>query len=137
MSHFTCHMLHVTCHMSGVLCHQFIFYMVVEPVVGGSVINGAYPIYFFTASAHWADSVIELPCPSVCMCVCLFVCAIGCSFLLGLSLTLRSHDEFQACHWSIPPPPKKKSWKKEEKNNKKKNWIPLPKLFFGFLKVFS
>ena len=31
---------------------------------------------FFTDSALWAGSVIESPCP----CVCLSVCAIGCSF---------------------------------------------------------
>ena len=30
--------------------------------------------YFFTESAHWADSVIELRCPSVCLFVCLSVC---------------------------------------------------------------
>ena len=30
----------------------------------------------FTESAHWANSVIELPCPFVC----LSVCAIGCIF---------------------------------------------------------
>ena len=33
--------------------------------------------------------------------MCLFVCAIGCSFFLGLSVALRSHDQFQASHWSI------------------------------------
>ena len=27
----------------------------------------------FTESAHWADSVIESRCPSVCMCVCMSV----------------------------------------------------------------
>ena len=26
--------------------------------------------YIFTESAHWADSVIESPCPSVCLFVC-------------------------------------------------------------------
>ena len=30
----------------------------------------------FTDSALWAGSVIESPCPSVCVCV----CTIGCSF---------------------------------------------------------
>ena len=33
--------------------------------------------------------------------VCLFVCAIRCSFLLGLSLALRSHDQFRPL---IDPP---------------------------------
>ena len=35
------------------------------------------------------------------MCVC--VCAIRCIFL-GLSLALRSHDQFQASHCPAPPP---------------------------------
>ena len=39
---------------------------------------------------------------SVCVSVCLFVCTIGCSFFQGLSLALRSHDQFQASHWSTP-----------------------------------
>ena len=29
--------------------------------------------YIFTESAHWADSVIESQCPSVCLFVCVFV----------------------------------------------------------------
>ena len=32
------------------------------------------------------------------------VCANGCIFFLGLSLTLRSHDQFQAFHMSHPAP---------------------------------
>ena len=53
---------------------------------------------------HWVDSVIESPCPSVWMSVCPWYM---CSFFLGLSLALRSHDQFQASHWSSPhlPPP--------------------------------
>ena len=37
-----------TCHISGVRCHlfYFIFYKVVRLVVGGSVINVAYPVQF-------------------------------------------------------------------------------------------
>ena len=35
---------------------------------------------------------------------CLSVCAIRWSFFLGLSLALRSHDQFQASHWSSLPP---------------------------------
>ena len=34
-----------TCHVSGVRCN-FSFYKVMELDVGGSIINGAYPIYF-------------------------------------------------------------------------------------------
>ena len=41
---------------------------------------------------------------SVCLFVCLCVCAIGCSFFQGLSLALRSQDQFQASHWSSLPP---------------------------------
>ena len=36
----------------------------------------------------------------VAMSVCVWFCAIGCSFFQGLSLSLRSHDQFQASHWS-------------------------------------
>ena len=35
------------------------------------------------------------------MSICLSVCTIGCSFFQGLSLDLRSHDQFQASHWSL------------------------------------
>ena len=52
MSRVTCHVSRVTCHVSNVTirkkdnnnnnCHK-----VVELVGGGSVINGAYPFYFF------------------------------------------------------------------------------------------
>ena len=76
----------------------------------------------FTESANcsdWANSVIELLCPSVCLCF----CTTGCSFFLGLTLTLRSHDQFQASHWSsLPPPPLKKNWNKF--------YLPRPP-FFG------
>ena len=51
---------------------------------------------------HWAELVIESPCP--------YVCAIKCSFFLGISLALRSHDQIPASHWSThphPTPPKK------------------------------
>ena len=39
------------------------------------------------------------------VCVCLFVCwRHQVQFFLGLSLALRSHDQFQASHWpSLPP----------------------------------
>ena len=36
--------------------------------------------HFFTDSALWAGSVIESPCPCVCLSFCLSFCAIGCSF---------------------------------------------------------
>ena len=51
---------------------------------------------FSPTRPHWAELVIESPCPSVCLSVCACVCAVGCSFFLGLSLALRSHDQFQA-----------------------------------------
>ena len=37
-----------------------------------------------------------MPCPSVCV----WFCANGCSYFQGPSLALRSHDQFQAFHWS-------------------------------------
>ena len=70
MSHVMCHVLRVTCHVSHVTCHlspvtcQIFFYFyillifffffftlkkfdkVVELIGGGSVINGAYTVYF-------------------------------------------------------------------------------------------
>ena len=57
---------------------------------------------------HWAKSVIESPCLSVCLFVFLCVCAIGCRIFLGLSLALRSYDQFLASHCLPPltPPPK-------------------------------
>ena len=36
----------VTCQVSHVRCHMHFFYKVVELVGGGSVINGAYPVFF-------------------------------------------------------------------------------------------
>ena len=85
----------------------------------------------FTESAQWADLVSKLRCPPVCLFFYWSVCAIGCSFLqlgllyififlflyicplsmqflLGLSLALRSYDQFKATHWSTlycPPAP--------------------------------
>ena len=47
---------------------------------------------------HWADTVIELRCPSVCVSVFLCVCLIGCSFFQGLSLALRSQC-ISLCLW--------------------------------------
>ena len=35
------------------------------------------------------------------MSVCLCVRAIECSFFLGLSLALRSHDQIPASHWTL------------------------------------
>ena len=58
-------------------------------------------IFFSLNRPHRADSVIELPCPSVWMSVCLRQ---GVQFFCGLSLALRSHDQFQASNWSSLPP---------------------------------
>ena len=56
-----------------------------------------HPLFFFSPTRpHWPELVIESSCPCVCLCV----CAIGCSFFLGLSLALRSHDQIPASHWS-------------------------------------
>ena len=46
-----CHKSRATCHMSRVTCQMFFFvfllFKVVKLIGGGSVINGAYPFYFF------------------------------------------------------------------------------------------
>ena len=63
LSGVTCHVSHITCHMSCAMCHvscitcrmshvtchmsRFFCEKKVELVSGGSVINGAYPVYFF------------------------------------------------------------------------------------------
>ena len=44
-----CQVSHVRCQVSGVTCHIFLLLFLdieVELVGGGSVINGAYPVYF-------------------------------------------------------------------------------------------
>ena len=111
--------------------------------------------------AHWAHSVLEF--------VCLSVCAIWCNFLGGLSLALISHEQFPGLSL-IPPPsllrppstsslpwklwnfetlklgnlktlkPKKCLWQK--KNLLKKMWVAkkqrlaqqniCPKILFGY-----
>ena len=60
MSRVTCHISHVTCHVSHVRCHMYFFFYlllffvffsnkVVKIIGGGSVIHGAYPVYFFVS----------------------------------------------------------------------------------------
>ena len=49
MSGVRCQLIGVKCHMSGVACHVFFSHKVVKLVGGGSVINGAYPVYFYYA----------------------------------------------------------------------------------------
>ena len=47
MSHFSCHMSCVMCHVSHIfLFHLFHLYNVDGLVGRGSIINGAYPVYF-------------------------------------------------------------------------------------------
>ena len=54
MSRVMCHVSRVMCHVSRVTCHMihiYIFFFpdkVVKFIGGGSVINGAYPVYFFS-----------------------------------------------------------------------------------------
>ena len=61
MSHVTCHMSPVMCHMSGVKCHMswvtchIFFLQSDEAYRWGSVINGAYPVYFFFINKCYAD----------------------------------------------------------------------------------
>ena len=58
--------------------------------------DSPFIFFIFIKSANWADSIIELQCPSVCLSVCPF----SCDFFQGLSLALRSHDQIPASHWS-------------------------------------
>ena len=88
-------------------------------------VNISKPVKFYSERAHkkvrnhsrvfsptrpsgpcWSSShhVRMSFCLSVCVCVWFWpLCAV---FFRGLSLPLRSHDQFQACHWSsLSPPP--------------------------------
>ena len=47
VSGVTCQMSHVTCHMSNI---DIFFYKVLKLVFGGSLINGAYPVWFLDFS---------------------------------------------------------------------------------------
>ena len=53
----TCCMSPVMCHISHVTCQHifFIFYKVVKPVGGGSVINGVYTVYLFNVRSLEID----------------------------------------------------------------------------------
>ena len=66
----------------------------------------------------------------VAMCVCLFVCLsdvpLSCDFFRGLSLVLRSHDQFKASNWS--------TLLQYHKKNKNKN-DPSPPPFLLFFSV--
>ena len=68
---------------------------------------------------HHADSVIESQCPSVFLFVCLHH---QMQVFFGLSLALRSHDQFQASYRLTPTPPPQK----------KNNNLPPPFFFFFF-----
>ena len=77
------------------------------------------------SSFHWigpTNSVIESQCSSVVLWFC--GSAPSGAFFLGLSLALRSHDEFQASHWSSSP------FGRENKN-KKNIRPPSPKKLLG------
>ena len=58
VSHVICHVSDVECHVSDVTCHVSDVtkknYKVVERVGGGSVINGAFPIYFLIK--YWRNT---------------------------------------------------------------------------------
>ena len=61
MSHVTGHVSHVICHIS---CFLFVLFLQsVELFGGGSVINKLPGLVF----PELANSVVESPCPSVCM----------------------------------------------------------------------
>ena len=69
-----CHMSCVTCYVSSVTCHMlcvrcqvklisFLFLNKVrELVTGGSVINWAYPVYFFSAFSFFLQSKVAIFC---------------------------------------------------------------------------
>ena len=73
-------------------------------------------------------------------------CAIGCLYLLGLLLALRSHDQFEASHWKGPrkkkkekffyPTPKKMLDRKKNIGPPKK-WTITKKNYIYPLSVFS
>ena len=56
----------------------------------------------FTASAHWARSVLESRCPSVCW-RCRRVSCHRMTFFLGLPLALRSHNQLPGLSMVNPP----------------------------------
>ena len=68
VSFVTCHVSRVTCHLSHVTC-QIFFNKVVKLVSGGSVINGAYPVYFFYLLSIFVPSFF----PSITFSLCVFV----------------------------------------------------------------
>ena len=55
MSHVICCVSYVTCHMSHVR-----FFLVVDLVGGGSVINGAYPVYFIYSNPLQLEMMAQL-----------------------------------------------------------------------------
>ena len=108
--HVTCHMLHVTCHMScvtsQVLFLIYFFFTKLASYLAESMLSMGLPrlvLYKFIADLQnviFSESGPLGPFSHrVAMSVCLCVCAIGCSFFLGLSLAMRSHDQFKASHW--------------------------------------
>ena len=72
VSHVTCHVSRVTCHMSHVTCHLIflkfnfilIFFLdkVVKLIVGGSIINGAYPVQFLHKKYVSLCSLLQQVC---------------------------------------------------------------------------
>ena len=67
VSHVSCHVSHSKCHMSSVTCHiscvTCFFFKSLELIVGGLVINGAYPVQFYQSPSlkgkrwSWQHSV--------------------------------------------------------------------------------
>ena len=49
--------------------------------------------------------ILSSSCEIVRMYVCMYLVPSPCNFSRGLSLTLRSHDQFRASHWLTPPSP--------------------------------
>ena len=64
MSCVTCPVSHVTCHVSCVTCYMsyfFFFDKVFKLIGGGSVINRAYPVYFFQYILYYQR--LSVGCP--------------------------------------------------------------------------
>ena len=64
VSRATCHVSRVTCHVSHVMCHMSLFFSffsdkVVDPIGGGSVINGA-TLSSFQLTIHYIGPNLKL-----------------------------------------------------------------------------
>ena len=95
------------------------FCLLTDPAVlhPGLWLNGLLSL--FTESTHWADSVLESQCPSVCV----PVCAIGCSFFQDLTYWPWDHMiSSQASHWSMGKALQPLNWSAVAVELQPRNW---------------